>query len=50
MKILFLIDQLVLEGSSVVTTCASTRRCSATAGTTVATAVTRTAVVGHQLV
>lgn len=40
-----LIDQLVLEGSSAPTTCASTRLCSVTAGTTVETAATRTTAV-----
>lgn len=39
------LDQLVPEGSSAPTTCASTRLCSVTAGTTVETAVTRTTAV-----
>lgn len=41
----FLIDQLVPEGSGAATTCASTRRCSATVGTTAAMAATRTTAV-----
>lgn len=41
----FLIGQLVLEASSVTTTCASTKRCSVTAGTTVGTTAMRTTAV-----
>lgn len=41
------IGQLVLEGSGAPTTFASTRRCSATAGTTAGTAATRTTAVSQ---
>lgn len=45
------VDQRVPDGSSAPTTCASTRRCTVTAGTTVETAATRTTAVSpnHEL-
>lgn len=44
-SLLSLMGQLVLEASSVTTTCASTKRCGVTAGTTVGTTVMRTTAV-----
>ena len=43
------VDQRVPDGSSAPTTCASTRRCSVTAGTTVETEATRTTAVSLNL-